>query len=120
MSDTSSLASHLQQLENELLRPATRRDRQRLDSLLADEFREFGASGRVFDKGSIIAELSAEEDAQLSLTSFACQQLAPDIALVTYRSQRADATGTRDALRSSVWIWRDSRWQIIFHQGTRI
>lgn len=115
-----TLVAHLQQLEEDLLRPETRRDSARLAHLLADEFREFGASGRVYDKASILAELSAANPAALSLTDFACQQLAPTIALVTYRSQRSDANGTRQALRSSVWIHRDDRWQILFHQGTRL
>jgi hypothetical protein len=115
----SALAAHLQQLEEELLRPETRRNPQRLADLLADDFREFGASGRSFDKASILGELATEDDATLSLTHFACQRLAPDVALVTCQSQRTDATGTRSALRSSLWVHRDGRWQILFHQGTR-
>jgi len=115
-----NLAAHLQQLEEELLRADVRHDPQRLAALIADDFREFGTSGRVFDKASILSELATESPAQLSLTDFACQQLAPNAALVTYRSQRADATGARHALRSSVWIYRDSRWQVLFHQGTRL
>ena len=97
-----------------------RRDPQRVAALIADDFREFGTSGRVFDKASILAELATESSAQLSLTNFDCQQLASNIVLVTYRSQRTDAAGTRHALRSSVWTHRDGRWQIVFHQGTRI
>jgi hypothetical protein len=115
-----NVATHLQQLEEELLRPDVRRDAERIAALIADEFREFGTSGRIFDRTAIITELLNESPADLSLTSFLCQQLAPDVALVTYRSQRADAAGTRHALRSSVWVNRDGRWQILFHQGTRI
>ncbi|HTV09610.1 MAG TPA: DUF4440 domain-containing protein [Candidatus Aquilonibacter sp.] len=115
----AALAAHLQQLEEELLRPDVRRNRARLTELLADDFREFGASGRIFDKASILTELSTESPAQLSLSDFACHKLAADIALVTYRSRRIDTAGTRDALRSSLWIHRDGRWQILFHQGAR-
>ena len=118
--NSTYLTAHLRQLEEELLRSEVRRDSQHLDSLLADDFREFGSSGRVFDKHSILAELATESPAMLSLSDFACQQLAPEIALVTYRSQRIDATGTRNALRSSLWIHREDRWQVLFHQGTRI
>lgn len=113
------LAKELQQLEEELLRADVRHDPKRLGALIADDFREFGTSGRVFDKSSILAELAKESPAELSLSDFACQQVAPGAALVTYRSQRTDPTGTRRALRSSLWIYRDGRWQIVFHQGTR-
>lgn len=115
----SDLTAHLRELEEELLRHDVRRDRHRAAALIADDFREFGTSGRVFGKASILNELATETPAELSLAEFACQQLAPEVALVTYRSQRTDATGTRHALRSSVWIYRDTRWQILFHQGTR-
>jgi len=119
MIDSAKLAAHLQLLEEELLRPEVRRDPGRLGALLAEEFREFGASGRIFDRAAILRELATEESAKLSLAAFACQRLAPDIALVTYRSHREDTTGTREALRSSLWILRDGRWQVLFHQGTR-
>jgi hypothetical protein len=114
----STLAAHLLRLEEELLHSDARRDSARVAALLAEDFREFGASGRTFDKASILAELSAEAPAQLSLSDFACQQLAPDVALVTYRSQRTDDAGSRSALRSSLWIHRDGHWQLLFHQGT--
>ena len=115
-----TLTVTLRQLEEELLRPDVRRDPQRLTTLLADDFREFGSSGRVFDKSSILIELTTESPAELSLTDFLCRRLSPDSALVTYRSQRTDASGTRKALRSSLWVYRNGRWQIVFHQGTRI
>jgi hypothetical protein len=118
--NADDLATHLQQLEEELLRADVRHDPERLAALIGKDFREFGTSGRIFDKASILRELASESPAELSLSNFLCQQLAPDVALVTYRSQRTDATGTRHALRSSVWINRDGRWQVLFHQGTRI
>jgi hypothetical protein len=118
--NVEDLATHLQQLEEELLHADVRHDPERLTALIADDFREFGTSGRVFDKTSILRELATESPAELSLSSFLCQQLAPDVALVTYRSQRSDSTGTRHALRSSVWVNPYGRWQVLFHQGTRI
>lgn len=115
-----NIAEHLQQLEEELLRPDVRANADRIAHLLADDFREFGASGHLYDKTSVIAQLAHEQPCTLSLTDFACQQLTPEIALVTYRAQRTDANGTRESLRSSLWVLRDGRWQVLFHQGTRI
>jgi len=43
-----------------------------------------------------------------------------ELALVTYRAERRNEFGalTAMSLRSSVWILRDNRWKILFHQGT--
>lgn len=120
MNERDDLAKHLRQLEEDLLRSEVRRDSIRVSALLADEFREFGASGRVYDRSSVLSELASESPADLSLTDFVCQQPAPGVALVTYRSTRADAAGTRNSMRSSLWVLRDGCWKILFHQGTRI
>lgn len=113
------LTSHLQQLENDLLDPAVRRKREILASYLADGFRELGSSGRIYTRADILGELPAEPERQLTLTPFRCDLLAPGVALVTYQATRI----TPDAppfysLRSSLWVFRDARWQIFFHQGT--
>jgi hypothetical protein len=119
-----NLTAHLQELEQRLLDPAVRNDAVQLDALIADDFREFGSSGRSYSKADILAHLSDESpDAfSLSLGEFAVQLLAPTIALATYRSMRRDhATGeTTHALRSSLWGLQGETWQMRFHQGTRI
>jgi hypothetical protein len=117
------LTAHLQHLEEQLLAPAVRKDAAQLDALLADDFREFGTSGRSYAKADIIAHLKNEPAStfSLSLSHFEMQLLAPAIALATYRSTRRDrATGeTTHALRSSLWTLRNGNWQLRFHQGTR-
>jgi hypothetical protein len=115
------LTAHLRHFEERLLDPAVRKDGAQLAALLADDFREFGSSGRTFTKSEIIADLNAEPSATLSLTDFTVQLLAPTIALATYRSTRRDhATGeTTQALRSSIWTRQSDTWQMRFHQGTR-
>ena len=53
------------------------------------------------------------------MKEFACEVVAEGIALVTYRSERTEPNGeTSEALRSSLWVRRDQRWQMVFHQGT--
>ena len=110
------LAAHLQSLEEQLLQPATRSNPKAVAALLADDFREFGSSGRIFTKPEIITHLAGESPRQITLTDFACHALTPETALVTYRSF---SQGTA-ALRSSLWVHREGRWQMLFHQGTRI
>ena len=117
------LTAHLQHLEERLLDPTVRSDPAQLATLLADDFREFGGSGRTYTKTEILAHLTAEpSDAfSLSVNDFAIQLLAPTIALATYRSTRRDhSTGeTTEALRSSIWTLQNDIWQMRFHQGTR-
>lgn len=110
-------------LEVKLHRPEVRRSPEAVRALLADEFVEFGSSGRVYNKTSIIEALAEETTAEAALIPevhhFAAQSLAPDVVLVTYRSsRRTDGTARRTTLRSSIWKLIDGRWQMTFHQGT--
>jgi hypothetical protein len=118
----SDITASLRQLEECLLDPGVRKDSAQLDSLLGDDFREFGSSGRIFNKADIIAHLQNKpaNAPVLSLSNFATQILAPNVALATYLSTHTNqATGeTSSAMRSSIWIRRDHKWQIHFHQGT--
>jgi hypothetical protein len=93
---------------------------ERLAVLLAEDFVEFGSSGRVFNRTEIIAALAKETATKRSLTEFKATMLSEDVALVTYRATRrstGDAAAV-SALRSSIWRRRDGRWQMVFHQGT--
>ena len=111
-------------LEQKLHRPEVRRSPDAVRALLADEFIEFGSSGRVYDKASIIEALASEPAAEAALTpdvhDFTAYPIAPNTVLVTYRSSRnrPDGSGTRTTLRSSIWKLIDGRWQMLFHQGT--
>lgn len=114
-----SLEQHLRQLEEQLLQPKFRKSVEDVAALLADEFVEFGSSGRVFDKKQTIDALQNEPQINLSLTDFKCVLVAQDVALVTYRAMRRRESGeSSDSLRSSVWKGIEGRWQVVFHQGT--
>ncbi len=104
-------------LECELIDPGARSDAARLDEILADDFVEFGSSGRVYDKEALIAMLSKEQGAPVLMRDFAVRRVDAETALVTYRT--VGQTG-REARRSSVWVRTGSHWKIVFHQGTRI
>jgi hypothetical protein len=103
--------------EMELLRPEVRADRQRLEALLDDDFVEIGATGRIWTRDELIAELFASPALDdLDVSDVAVRTVAPDVVLVTYTTSRADIR-----VRRSAW-WRSSGtgWRCIFHQGTRI
>jgi hypothetical protein len=117
------IEDHLRQLEESLLDPTVRKNAELVSSLLADDFIEFGSSGKVFDKASIIEDLKNEPPRPASLLSdFAVRPLAPEAMLVNYRTTRRDPfhKPLSQAWRSSIWVQRDGRWQITFHQGTQI
>lgn len=118
------LVDELLKLETDLHKREIRSSTLALSELLADEFVEFGSSGRIFDKSAIIDALAAEaDDLQVSVEDFAVRELAPNVALVTYvvaKPLGRQAAMVRTSLRSSIWQMRDDRWQMIFHQGTRI
>jgi hypothetical protein len=118
----SSTEEQLRDLEQQLLLPSVRGSRHVLASLLADDFREFGSSGRVFDKQSIMEALLVESPADISMVDFRIKMLSADVALITYRAiwRGAPDVQTSFSLRSSLWVMRDDRWQIVFHQGTRV
>lgn len=111
-----ALTNELRALEERLLDPAVRADPQQVRALLAPEFVEFGASGRVLDRDAIVALLaSGGPQAQGQTRRFRVQNLGPGAALTTWRIRRSDGSQT---LRASVWQRRDGQWQLVFHQAT--
>jgi hypothetical protein len=100
-----------------------------LIDLLTDDFLEFGQSGRVWTRETIAPLLGSSPDgsagaaapegaaaapeggaAAPELEAFEVTRLGEGVALVTYRALGAN--------RSSIWVRRDGRWRMRFHQGT--
>lgn len=118
----ANLAEVLLALELELLSPAVRRSVVRLDELLADEFVEFGSSGRIYDKHSIVSLLTESKPSEnFEIDNFRLVTTGEHEVLATYQcAVRSGAGGMlRKSNRSSLWALRDGGWQMIFHQGTR-
>ena len=117
-----TVAAELLHCELQLLSPKVRRDRSRVGALLARDFVEFGASGRVWSREETLEELAREEGFEPPvMEDFRCRQLAEDLVLVTYRTVRGDtdADGQQMSLRSSLWSKQMKGWMLRFHQGTR-
>jgi hypothetical protein len=114
------LTEHLRTLEESLTNPETRRSPEKLAGLLADDFRDFGGSGRIFNKEQIIEALQHQPPVQLWLDEFQVRCLAADVALVTYRGNCRFPASEKvsHSLRSSIWRNRHGRWEVVFHQGT--
>jgi hypothetical protein len=103
------------ELELALLRPDVRRDRQRVEELLDEDFREIGASGRLWTRQEMVETLAAEQsDEPIAVADMEALQLADGVVLLRYVTDRAG----RGSRRSSIWRRVDGRWRVLHHQGT--
>jgi len=99
-----------------LLDPEVRHSRVAVELLLHAQFKEFGSSGRVYDRDTMIKMMNRETSGQITIRDFETRMLSADVCLVSYRS----VGESHEARRSSVWVRDEGRWQVIFHQGTKI
>jgi hypothetical protein len=110
-----STRDHLRRLELMLLDSAVRNRPAEVASLLAEDFVEFGSSGRVFDKRQIIDAIGGDTGVHRSVADLRVRELSQDVALVTYRVRTDDG---RASLRCSIWQRTGDKWRMSFHQGT--
>jgi hypothetical protein len=113
-----ALEAELHRLESALARrdPALiDGDVAALSRLIADDFLEFGASGRTWTAAEVRETLASESPRDVPMEDFAVARLAVGVALVTYRSR-----DPRHAKRASIWVRRNRRWRMVFHQGTLV
>lgn len=105
-------------LERELQSPETRADGRRVRDLIAPDFEEIGASGRVWDRDSILSMLDAESadpgSSTIEVDDLRGRVIAPGVIRVSWTS----AQGDRRARRTSIWCERDGGWRQVHHQGT--
>ena len=114
-----SVADKLRACEEQLLQADFRRNRKAVSKLLANDFREFGSSGRVWNKQQILDQLETEPAFHATMQDFQAVELVTGVFLITYIVivDRAHAKTTA-SLRTSIWIMRNGRWQMVFHLGT--
>jgi len=125
MSMDADIEQELRRLEERLLNAHGRDCGPDVLDLLAEDFVEFGSSGRVFDRAAIVQAVRATpppDSTRRSLTDFRAVELAPGVALVTYRALRHEGRERREvrSLRSSIWKRSpaDGAWRMCFHHGT--
>jgi hypothetical protein len=117
---SSERDSILFQLEQRLAQVGAKLSAEEASSLIADDFVEFGASGRVWSKAEIIAAMSQWAPIERTVENFTVRELSPSVCLVRYKMVRStnDKQTPPFSLRSSIWRYNGETWQIIFHQGT--
>jgi hypothetical protein len=111
------IEDEIRALEQSLLTLPGRSSAKYLEQIVSDDFREFGGSGKVYGKQQAVAALlnapapSADSASPPALVDFRAVEVAPGVALATYR--------TPQSLRSSIWRREAGAWRLYFHQGTR-
>ena len=117
----ASLTQTLLDLETRLMDPEVRRNGQAPD-MIADDFVEFGGNGRTYNKSDALAMMRHHAPRIFALEEFNVREIAPQIALVTYQvqSQSIDGGLGRLSVRSSIWVQREGKWQVTFHQATML
>ncbi|HEV2054894.1 MAG TPA: DUF4440 domain-containing protein [Methylomirabilota bacterium] len=120
MTAKPDLAEHFRRLEAELVSADVWRSREALEARMTPDFVEFAAAGRVYDRAALVAALLGKEPGARRVEDFTVRELAPTIALVTYRSviDRPSGDPPSISLRSSIWRLEDGRWRMTFHHWT--
>lgn len=111
-------AAIVMRLERELLEPTTRADVERVRAMLAEDFREVGASGLVFGKAEVLGWLPSESGKSFSVSSRQADMLGEGVMLVTYQVEKVHGGQFTRSIRSSVWVKSQEGWQMRYHQGT--
>lgn len=108
------LISTIKDLELCFFDKSVRHSESALNNIIADDFIEFGSSGRVYNKNEIRAFLLSSEAPVPELKNFSVRDIGNNTFLVTYISEKNDTF----TLRTSIWEEINGKWKILFHQGT--
>lgn len=110
----------LRTLEEDLWRRETRFDNQYMERVFAEDFFEFGRSGRIYTRRESLSHEPQDINAILPLTNFEIRLLTPDVAQVTYESRVISGGVETRGNRSSIWTRSGGTWVLRFHQGTAV
>ena len=90
---------------------------------LPEDFVEIGPGGARVGKHDVVAGLPELKIHNLETSNFAVVRLGRDAALVYYDLDvDAEQKGIKIPPKftlSSVWVYRDGQWEIVFHQGSQ-
>ncbi|MFY9934441.1 MAG: nuclear transport factor 2 family protein [Streptosporangiaceae bacterium] len=113
---TDADVAEVLRLEGELQTADCRRDRARATALLAEDFTEVGASGRVWDRPSTLELLGAEgrDKPVIEVHGLTGRAVGEGFVLVHWVSD----CGGRRARRTSLWRRDAAGWRLVHHQGT--
>ena len=100
-------------------RPEFGTTRADFERMMMSDFWEIGASGCRYSRDFVLDELERRHQhpvvEDLQAEDFRCQQLAPNLYLLTYKLYQEKVRETR---RSTIWQQTPEGWKVVFHQGT--
>ncbi|ARI51620.1 MULTISPECIES: nuclear transport factor 2 family protein [Streptomyces] len=117
MSEPSPAVAAAIEGELRLLDPVVRASADLLVALLHPEFREIGSSGRLWNRETIIAALTADDapsPGPLTASRMRGEELCSDLVHLTFDTE---SKGLRSH-RSSLWRLTGAGWRLYFHQAT--
>ena len=119
--ETAAVMTELIRREPIFHRPEFGTTRADFEKMMAEDFWEVGASGRIYSRALVLDELEKRfsqphEDAW-ETSGFQCRKLGPGVYLLTYSLVQ---DGTRRTRRSTIWQRSAEGWKILYHQGTII
>ena len=103
----------IEALERSLLDSSIRQSTEQLGKLIADDFLEFGSSGKIYNKQDCFKP--DEYPRKFVVSDFKIKELSKDVTLATYKTTEDGIA----SLRSSIWQRYGDEWKMIFHQGTK-
>lgn len=109
-----------QLLEEKLLQPDIRRSINDLKTIIDDTFIEVGSSGCIYNKQQIINILPTLPIVKMTIMDFEAKLLAEGVVQTIYRVSRQTNEMIEYSLRSSIWLLKNEKWYIVFHQGTPV
>jgi hypothetical protein len=124
LTTTPELAGVLQNLidrEPIFHRPEWGTTRADFEHMIGEDFWETGASGACYSRQFVLDELerrfAAPRQKNWQASGFRCQQLAPDLYLLTYSLVQ---NRSRRSRRATIWRHTADGWKIIYHHSTLI
>jgi hypothetical protein len=106
-------------MELSLLDKNIRNDKNELKNIISSDFIEYSSSGKIYTYEDCIKYLP-EENKQIkyNILNIEINKLSEDIILLLYTIEMEKENKMEVSNRSSIWINKNGKWKILFHQGT--
>ncbi len=110
----------IENLEIKILKGEYRKDKNKLNELLSDDFVEFGGQGVEYDKEKIIEALLEEQNIEWDFKNMKSKNIADDVLMINYIAIKKENDKIIESLRTSLWKKINNGYKMTFHQGTDI
>lgn len=110
----------IENLEIKILKGEYRKDKDKLNEILSDDFVEFGGKGIEYNKQEIIEALLNENNIEWDFRDIKSKNITDGVVMVNYVTIKKESGLVTESLRTSIWKKFDDNYKMIFHQGTDI